>query len=103
MEYSIKSTNRTYSYLFTIYHRNKDLDKARECFKGQTEFTPEEYLTNKKDDAWKLLSYFKLRALELYVNGNTKLPHIELLELSNYNSEYPFPLVMKWAAISLYL
>lgn len=104
LEYSVKSKNRTYSSLFTIYHRNKDLDNARRYFELQNDVTPEQYYANEKyGDAWKLLSYCKLRALELYLNGKTELPHIELSELSSYNSEYPFPLVMKWTAIALYL
>ena len=104
LEYSVKSKNRTYSSLFTIYHRNKDLDNARKYFELQNDVTPEQYYANKKyGDAWKLLSYCKLRALELYLNGKTELPYIELSELSSYNSEYPFPLVMKWTAIALYL
>ncbi|MBR4156862.1 MAG: hypothetical protein IKU01_09260 [Bacteroidales bacterium] len=104
LEYSVKSKNRTYSFLFTIYHRNKDLENARRYFELQNSATPEQYYANKKyGDTWKLLSYCKLRALELYVNGNTELPHIELSELSSYNCEYPFPLVMKWTAIALYL
>ena len=104
LEYSVKSKNRTYSSLFTIYHRHKDLDNARRYFELQNDVTPEQYYVNKKyGDAWKLLSYCKLRALGLYLNGKTELPYIELSELSSYNSEYPFPLVMKWTAIALYL
>lgn len=104
LEYSVKSKNRTYSSLFTIYHRNKDLENARRYFELQNDVTPEQYYSNKKyGDAWKLLSYCKLRALELYLNGRTELPHIELSELSSYNCEYPFPLVMKWTAIALYI
>ena len=104
LEYSVKSKNRTYSSLFTIYHRNKDLENARRYFELQNDVTPEQYYANKKyGDAWKLLSYCKLRALELYLNGKTELPHIELTELSSYNCEYPFPLVMKWTAIALYI
>ena len=104
LEYSVKSKNRTYSSLFTIYHRNKDLENARRYFELQNDVTPEQYYANKKyGDAWKLLSYCKLRALELYLNGKTELLHIELSELSSYNCEYPFPLVMKWTAIALYI
>ena len=104
LEYILKSKSITYSYLFTIYHRNKDLENARRYFELQNNATPEQYYANKKyGDTWKLLSYCKLRALELYLNGKTELPYIELSELSSYNSEYPFPLVMKWTAIALYL
>lgn len=103
-DYSIKSTNKTDSYLFTIYHRKQDVMKARESFEAQNGTTPENYHRNAKfHDSWKLLSYFKLRALELYKNGKTALPNIEITTLPNYNCEYPFPMVMKWNAIALYM
>lgn len=101
-DYSVRTTNISDSYLFTIYHRNKDVESARMQFKLQVGKNPEEYYEAKKyDDVWKLLSYCKLRALELYVNGKTELPAIE--QLDNCNTEYPFPLVMKWEGIALYL
>lgn len=103
-DYSVRTTNISDSYIFTIYHRNKDVENARMQFKLQVGKNPEEYYEAKKyDDVWKLLSYCKLRALELYVNGKTDLLSIDLEQLDNYNTEYPFPLVMKWEGIALYL
>lgn len=103
-DYSVRTTNISDSYLFSIYHRNKDIENARMQFKLQVGKNPEEYYEAKKyNDVWKLLSYCKLRALELYVNGKTELPSVDLEQLENYNTEYPFPLVMKWEGIALYL
>jgi hypothetical protein len=102
--YVIKTSQVTASYLFTIYHRMKNIKKARECFKEQTSKAPEEYAYEKNyQDNWQLLSYCKLRALELYVNHSTELPSIDLQQMGSYNSEYPFPLIQKWEAIALWL
>jgi hypothetical protein len=99
--YAIKTTKRTDSYLLTVYHRQGNIEKARECFFGQTGKTPEDYAAKKDfSDSWKLLSYCKLRALELYKNKSTNLPCVDLQELKNYNSEYPFPLIQKWEGIA---
>lgn len=103
-DYSVKTSNRTNSYLFTIYHRQADIVKARIAFAGQTETTPEDYFRKKVfDNVWNLLSYCKLRALELHKNGSTQLHSIDLKSLPNYHSEYPFPLILKWEGIALWL
>ena len=103
-EYAIKSTARTHSYLFNIYHRQKNIEKCREHFELSCGKTPEEYYRRKEfDRTWDLLLYCKLRALELYKKRTTTLPAIDLTILKNYNSEYPFPLVMKWEGVALWL
>ena len=102
--YAIKSTAITNSYLFAIYHSNGDVEKCREYFQMVTHKTPEDYYQKGKfDETWVLLLYCKLRALELYKNGTTVLSAIDLESLKNYNSEYPFPLVMKWEGVALCL
>lgn len=95
--YAIKSANITDSYMFNIYHRLGKIDECKECY--------ERIAKGRKPEGnlWTLLSYFKLRALELYADEKTELPDIELQNLKNYNTEYPFPLVMKWAAIAMCL
>jgi hypothetical protein len=101
-EYAIKTLAKTDSYLFTIYHRKKEIAKCREYFQKQTGNTPEGYA--KQGDytnVWNLLSYCKLRALELYVNKTTNLSKINLKNFEN--SEYPFPLIQKWDGIALWL
>lgn len=102
--YAIRTTNRTDSYLFTIHHRQGDIEKARECFFAQINKSPEDYAAKKDfSDSWKLLSYCKLRALELYKNKSRNLPSVDLKKLDNYNTEYPFPLIQKWEGIALWL
>lgn len=103
-DYSIKTTHRTDSSLFTIYHRKNDIEKTRHYFEKQTGLNPEEYARNENyEDNWKLLSYCKLRALELYKNNQTDLPAVDLKKLNSYNSEYPFPLIQKWEGIAKWL
>lgn len=95
--YAIKTAFTTDSYLFNIYHRLGKHDECRECYNRINRGKKPE------GNIWTLLSYFKLRALELHVDGRTELPDIELQKLKIYNTEYPFPLVMKWSAIALYM
>ena len=103
-EYAIKSNARTDSYLFCLHHRKGDIEACRTDFEAVSKKTPERYAEDKKfEDLWTLLLYCKLRALELHTNGKTALPCIDLQSLSSYNSEYPFPLIMKWEAIALWI
>lgn len=103
-EYAIKSNTRTDSYLFCLHHRKGDIEACRTDFEAVSKKTPERYAEDKNfEDLWTLLLYCKLRALELHTNGKTTLPCVDLQSLSSYNSEYPFPLIMKWEAIALWL
>lgn len=103
-QYAIKSSSTTDSYIFTIYHKQKNIEQCRVLFEQIAKKTAENYAKDKDfKDSWTLIAYCKLRALELYVNKQTNLPAIELCALSKYNEEYPFPMVMKWEGIALYL
>ena len=103
-EYAIKSNARTDSYLFCLHHSKGDIEACRTDFEAVSKKTPERYAEdNNFNDLWTLLLYCKLRALELHTNGKTALPCIDLKSLSSYNSEYPFPLIMKWEAIALWI
>ena len=103
-EYAIKSNAITDSYLFCLHHSKGDIEACRTDFEAVSKKTPERYAEDKKfEDLWTLLLYCKLRALELHTNGKTALPCIDLKSLSSYNSEYPFPLIMKWEAIALWI
>ena len=103
-EYAIKSNARTDSYLFCLHHSKGDIEACRTDFEAVSKKTPEIYAEdNNFNDLWTLLLYCKLRALELHTNGKTALPCIDLKSLSSYNSEYPFPLIMKWEAIALWI
>lgn len=103
-EYAISTSSVTDSYLFTLYHRMQNVKKTRECFENQIGKSPEDYFSAKDfTKNWELLSYCKLRALELYKNHTTRLPHVNLQKLKNYNTEYPFPLIQKWEGVALWL
>ena len=103
-EYAIKSNAITDSYLFCLHHCKGDIEACRTDFEAVSKKTPERYAEDKKfEDLWTLLLYCKLRALELHTNGKTALPCIDLKSLSSFNSEYPFPLIMKWEAIALWI
>lgn len=103
-EYAIKSNARTDSYLFCLHHSKGDIEACRTDFEAVSKKTPERYAEdNNFNDLWTLLLYCKLRALELHKNGKTALPCIDLKSLSSFNSEYPFPLIMKWEAIALWI
>lgn len=103
-EYAIKSKGVSDSYLFNIYHKEGNIEQCRVLFEQIAKKTAENYAKDKDfKDSWTLIAYCKLRALELYVNKQTNLPAIDLCALSTYNDEYPFPMVMKWEGIALYL
>lgn len=90
------------SYLLTCAFLKEDLDQAHMFFEAQTGRKPEMYALHPDANGWNLLSYFKLRALELKLNNSTRLSHIDLDGVSDKRF-YPYPLVFKWAAIGLYL
>lgn len=103
-QYAIKSSSTTDSYIFTIYHKQENIEKCREYFELMCGKTPEQYREdNEIGKVWTLVAYCKLRALELYKNKQTNLKAIDLQSLENYNSGYPFTLAMKWEAIALVL
>lgn len=103
-EYTMRSSAQTNSFLLTIYQRKNDIAKMRECFVAQVGTTPEEYYEAKNfDDTWKLISYCRLRATELYVNKSTELKGVDYFEKINCKGEYPLPLAQKWEAIALYM
>jgi hypothetical protein len=103
-EYAIKTTNRTDSYLFNLFHRKQSVELCREAFFNQTGKTPEDYMQKGIfENQWELLSYCKLCALELYKMGETSLMIPLEYVRSSERSEYPFPLIMKWVALALYL
>ncbi len=103
-DYAIKSNSRTDSYLFCLHHIMGDVESCRKDFESVSGKTAQNYADSKDySNLWILLIYCKLRALELHKNGETRLPHIDLQSLQSYNSEYPFPLIMKWEAIALWI
>jgi tetratricopeptide (TPR) repeat protein len=102
-ECAMRSSSQTDSFLLTIYQRKNDVEKMRECFVAQVGKTPEEYYKAKDfSDIWKLISYCRLRATDLYVNKSTNLKSEELYVTLANKGEYPLPLAQKWEAIALF-
>lgn len=100
MDYAIKTSTQTYSYLFSCAFLQEDSDKARAYFEKQSGQKAENFNAN-NSDVWGLLSYTKLRALELYKNGKTAL--IDVLSKEPDTTGYPYPLLLKWQAVAFYL
>lgn len=97
---------QTYSYIFTICHKVGDVEKCKEYFRLSTGIEASDYLSKLEEDRsrnFNLVSYEKLRALEIKKNGRTDLPRFDIENHSDLGNEYPIPLIKKWAAISLYL
>ena len=101
-KFAIKSSSKSqsYSYLLTCFFIKQDVENVRVYFEKQTSKNPEEFINQKEKDIWSLLSYTKLRALELHINKKTDLP--EILP-DNKHTTYPHPLVLKWLSVALYL
>ena len=95
-----KYVNRAYyktaSYQFCIYWREENIDECKKLFEKQTGKTPEDFSKdiNEKNDAWFLLSYARLRGLDIYKNKETDLPKFEF----KLKGGYPNPLILKWLA-----
>jgi len=91
-----KSYFKTASYLFCIYLREENIEKCHEYFEKQTGVCAADFCKQKDkcSDAWFLLSYARLKGLEIYKNGRSNLP-----KLGDFNPNgYPRPLILKWQA-----
>ncbi len=93
-----KSYFKTASYQFCIYFREENIEKCYEYFEKQTGICAADFCKKIDEcpDAWFLLSYARLRGLEIHKNGNSNLPKLGD-KLSAYNG-YPRPLILKWLA-----
>ncbi|MBO5704031.1 MAG: DUF3800 domain-containing protein [Bacteroidaceae bacterium] len=103
-DYAISTSSVTASYLCCTYHRMKDWEQAKTAFEQQAGTTLEQYSIQKDfPNLWCLLNYCKLCALDVYLNGQTEytIP-LEAIMRSD-QKEYPYPLVRKWAGITLFL
>ncbi|MEE1259579.1 MAG: hypothetical protein U0K66_05275 [Paludibacteraceae bacterium] len=106
LEISDSKKGQTYSYIFTICHKIGDVEKCKEYFRLSTGIEASDYLSKLEEDRsrnFNLVSYEKLRALEIKKNGRTDLPRFDIENHSDLGNEYPIPLIKKWVAISLYL
>ncbi|MBS1781724.1 MAG: tetratricopeptide repeat protein [Bacteroidetes bacterium] len=100
-ESNVKTSAQTYSYLFSCYFGLEDLDKARTYFEELAGCKPEEFSHSRNKYVWQLLAYTKLRALELHKLKSTQLP--EVLPHENAKTKYPYPLVLKWLSVALFM
>ncbi len=101
---------QTHSYIQTCYHKQKNLCESIKEFEEQIKRreknpTAKDYYNGKDySNVWELLSYVKLRALDLYLNKTSELKGIDIESVEKYaGNEYPFPLIKKWEAVALYL
>lgn len=105
-EYATKTSRQNCSYLLTLHFIKQDIENVRRYFEAQTGGeTPEAFAARKRpenEDVWTLLSYAKLRALELHKTGKTALPEIDI-SADKRATEYPYPLVLKWAAVAKHI
>jgi hypothetical protein len=100
-DYTIKTSAQTYSYLLTLYFIKQDIENARKYFELQTGKKTEDFIISKDGNVWNLLSYSKIRALELNKNKRTDLPEITITD-NDRKRPYPWPLVLKWSATAKY-
>ena len=99
-----ESRTKPAGYLFCVYLHQKNLEQCRSWFKKQVDAKPSEFLegwlSTKRSSSWALLSYLRLRGLEL---GGTDLPALDPAKLQGYEkADYPWPLILKWAAFGLF-
>lgn len=100
------SRSKPASYLFCVYLHQKNQEQCRSWFKKQVDVKPSEFLdgwlSTKRGSSWALLSYLRLRGLELELGG-TDLPALDPANLQGYEkADYPWPLILKWAAFGLF-
>lgn len=91
------------SYIFVVYHRQKDWDKAYEWFEKQAGMNFEQFgeTFDTTSDMWVVLNYLRLYALGLYLGK--QVPQYPDKDRMRFKGDYPYGLVQKWAGISLYL
>lgn len=100
------SRSKPAGYLFCVYLHQKNPEQCRSWFEKQVNAKPSEFLdawlSTKRASPWVLLSYLRLRGLELELGG-TDLPALDPVKLQGYEkADYPWPLILKWAAFGLF-
>jgi tetratricopeptide (TPR) repeat protein len=91
------------SYIFVVYHRQENWDKACEWFEKQAGMSFEEFgeVFDATSNMWVVLNYLRLYALGLRLNK--ALPKYPNSSRMKFKGNYPYGLVQKWAGICLYL
>ena len=100
------SSSKPAGYLFCVYLQQKNPEECRSWFEKQVDAKPSEFLegwlSTKRGSSWALLSYLRLRGLELELGG-TDLPALHPAKLQGYEkADYPWPLILKWKAFGLF-
>lgn len=93
------------SFMVTVLHRMRDFDAACDWFQKQTcGISFEDFSKNlsSTSDLWQMVNYFKILVLAQMQKKTVEL-NIPDLESWNIQNTYPWPLVIKWAALSLML
>lgn len=99
---SDKSKSLPASFLSIVYHREENLEKAIAWFEKEcnSKFDIFGASITQSTDQWLILNYFRLYALSLK-KGIKNLPIFPAKELWERNGDYPWPLVLKWAAYTM--
>ena len=90
------------SFMVTILHRRQDFESACAWFKKQTDGVSfEDFGKNlsSTSDLWQMVNYFKILVLAQLQERPVEC-NIPELESWNIQNTYPWPLVLKWAALS---
>ena len=100
------SRSKPAGYLFCVYLYQKNLEECCSWFEKQVNVKSSEFLegwlSTKRGSSWALLSYLRLRGLELELGG-TDLPALDPAKLQDYEkADYPWPLILKWTAFGLF-
>ena len=91
------------SYIFVVYHRQENWEKACEWFEKQAGMNFEQFgeTFDTSSDMWVVLNYLRLYALGLRLNKT--LPKYPDPKRIKFKGNYPYGLVQKWFGVCLYL
>ncbi|MCF0224554.1 MAG: hypothetical protein HUK20_09805 [Fibrobacter sp.] len=98
---SKKTKSMPASYMISVCLRQENLDEVLAWFEKQSGMAFNEFgkTISKRTDQWIILSYFRIYALVLK-KGVSDLPEFPAKDLWERSGNYPWPLLLKWAAYS---
>ena len=91
------------SFMVTVLHRMGDFERTCEWFEKQTggiSFNDFDKSLSATSNLWLMVNYFKLLVLAQLLDQSVPRD-VPDLESWNIQNTYPWPLVLKWAALSL--
>jgi tetratricopeptide (TPR) repeat protein len=91
------------SYIFVVYHRQENWDKACEWFEKQAGMNFEQFgeTFDATSDMWSVLNYLRLYALGLRLGK--QVPQYPDPKRMRFKGDYPYGLVQKWSGVCLSL